>query len=294
MRDANRRVVILTSTVLIVALGSFVFYARTYSGGGQLPTEIEGPAALTVHKLDLSIELEPEGLVDAVWDELPSVTVSLAPQVIHIPWTTSLIPSLKVRAFHNGEKIYFLLEWKDDAESRIHGMDRFPDAAAMTFPVSGEPSGTTLLMGSGTPVDIWEWKADLDAEFWGPPVAEEQASSNARYSYLGKAELIEKAALPTGACQSFIARGPGTLTRKEECLVSGLGIWRDGTWRVIMERPLVTGQEHQDVQIDSNWAYAAFALWDGDEGDRGSRKSISDWVVLSLEGIDMVAQEAGE
>ncbi len=294
MRDANRRVVILTCTVLIVALGSLVFYARIYSGGWQLPTATEGPATLAVHKLDLSIELEAGGLMDAAWDELPSVTVSMAPQVICIPWTTNLIHSLKVRAFHNGEKIYFLLEWKDDAESRIHGMDRFPDAAAVTFPVSGEPSGTTLLMGSGTPVDIWEWKADLDAEFWDPLVPGQQASPNARYTYLGKAEFLEKPVQPTSACQSFIARGPGTLIRKEECLVLGLGIWRDGKWRVIMERPLVTGREHQDVQINSDWAYAAFALWDGDEGDRGSRKSISDWVVLSLEGIEMVAQEAEE
>jgi DMSO reductase family type II enzyme heme b subunit len=77
----------------------------------------------------------------------------------------------------------------------------------------------------------------------------------------------------------------GTVTLKPTQTVNGRGEYRNGVWRAVFKRSLAAG----DPEIDADFAkpgvsqLSAFAVWNGSKGDRGGRKSISDWVDLVLE-----------
>jgi plastocyanin len=75
---------------------------------------------------------------------------------------------------------------------------------------------------------------------------------------------------------------PGSITPKENSILTGRGQWQDGSWRVIIKRALSTSDPERDAQLKGGKIHVSFAVWDGSEDDRGSRKSISEWVILQV------------
>jgi DMSO reductase family type II enzyme heme b subunit len=62
--------------------------------------------------------------------------------------------------------------------------------------------------------------------------------------------------------------------------------WEGGTWRVVLARPLAaSGQSGKTVSLEvGKRVKIAFAIWDGDRGERGGLKSFSQgWIDLDLE-----------
>jgi DMSO reductase family type II enzyme heme b subunit len=65
--------------------------------------------------------------------------------------------------------------------------------------------------------------------------------------------------------------------------VAGQGVWHDGFWSVVFMRDLAS-KEADDVNFQPGKATpVAFAVWNGEQGDRNGRKMVSNWYQLLLE-----------
>ena len=84
------------------------------------------------------------------------------------------------------------------------------------------------------------------------------------------------------AVEDILSEGPGSITAKEKQAVTGRGRWKEGRWAVVVARALTT-PETIDFQFATGArSRLALAVWDGARGEKGSRKSISEWVWLEL------------
>lgn len=72
------------------------------------------------------------------------------------------------------------------------------------------------------------------------------------------------------------------MTVKPEQHADGWGIWNEGTWRVAITHPLTTESENDPDLAPGHDTQAAFAVWDGGNGEVGSRKAWTAWVPLRL------------
>jgi DMSO reductase family type II enzyme heme b subunit len=81
------------------------------------------------------------------------------------------IREIEVRALHDGAQIAFLLEWEDpDRDTDAPGDERFPDGAALLFPLA-EGAPLVTKGAEGKPVNAWHWRADRPsalATTWPP------------------------------------------------------------------------------------------------------------------------------
>jgi DMSO reductase family type II enzyme heme b subunit len=94
--------------------------------------------------------------------------------------------------------------------------------------------------------------------------------------------LVSKSAL-TSAVSDLLALKVTTTTAKATQNVQGRGVWDNGTWHVVFKRALQATNAKEDVAFGHGARkLMAFAVWAGDKGDRGGRKSISDWVQLEF------------
>lgn len=157
---------------------------------------------------------------------------------------------LSVRCAHDGKDIAFLLEWADPTQNVDFLDGKSPDGAGILFPVKGDAPLAT--MGSGSqPVNAWFWRADLGE-----------------------------------AVEDLTASGLGTVERAGDSQIAAKSKWEDGTWRVVLARPLAAdGQAGHAVQLEAGKSVkVAFAVWNGDMGERGGLKSFSQtWLDLELE-----------
>ncbi len=279
----NRRSVVLLMSVACV----FIFAALAHYGwkmrwGAPMDTTVESPLSLAMPYVDKQLQLAEGDFEDSIWQTLQPVTIEMLHQVTASPPSKSLVPQIDVRAFHNSKEVYFLFEWRDEAPSRVHGIEEFPDGVAVGLSLDAEPPSSSIMMGFQSPLNIWQWKANLDAKVWGM-VGDDRYTSNVHYSYRQQTDIPTSEEKPTSACQDLIAIRPGTITPKEKTSVVGRGRWQDGSWRVIIKREMTTDDPQRDAQFVPGKMHATFAVWDGDKGDRGSRKSISEWTVLEVE-----------
>ncbi|HDZ22472.1 hypothetical protein LCGC14_0615610 [marine sediment metagenome] len=280
----NRGVVFLIILLTVVVFAGLVQYGWTNRWGGKMDTTVEPPLVLAMPQLDKSLSLDDSDFTDDVWRTLAPLAVPMMHQVTQKPHGQHLVRAVNVRSFHNGKDVYFLFEWKDDAASRVHDIDEFPDGVAVGFPLGGEPPAMSIMMGFQSAVNIWQWKANLDAAVWGG--ADERFTANTNYLYVPTAGVPTADEPITSACQDLIATRPGTLTPKETTALTGRGQWSDGAWRVIIKRPLTTGDAERDAQVKPGKMHVVFAVWDGSKGDRGSRKSLSEWLILDVKSSE--------
>lgn len=230
----------------------------------------------------------PVDLDSPVWAEAEPVDVRMTGQVIAAPrWQNPSIEMVSVKAVYNENEIGFLLEWDDPFMDVTHNeaaefnpkdisgpgaynsyvaannmiprwLENFRDSIALQFPVT-IPESTKrphFFRGdTGNPVNMWVWKADLDAA--GSPGVEE--------------------ATGTGFKQPLKAQDA-----KEQQIVSKAE-WKEGRWRVIMKRPLAT-PDKSDIQFVKG-KFIPFSLnaWDGSNGEHNILMSLSTWNYLLLE-----------
>lgn len=230
----------------------------------------------------------PENDPDAaVWDAAPEVNVPLSAQHITVPGGGSVL-SVRARALSDGTKVYFRLEWQDDTkDASTVDTDGFRDAAAIQLPLDPGNVPYYCMGQKDGGVNIWHWKADWneavlgrdprDAKpFYGNyyPFEEEDAS------YAGRAaDNPISEAQRSGAVESLIAGGFGTLTTAPKQNVTGTGAWRDGVWRVVFARELA-GPEATEARLDGKTLAAAFAVWDGAKQERTGMKATSGWITI--------------
>lgn len=233
----------------------------------------------------------------SVWQRAPRQAVPLRTLWLR-PMT---IDRVRVAALHNGKEIGFLLEWDDPIQDQaVLGIAEFRDAAAIQFPLrppadAARPEPSYVMGDREAPVNIWHWKADwqldrarqLDMEDRYPAMVVDDGSV-ARNDplFLTARAAGNPMALPRrSAVENLNAAGLGTLTSQppEAQVIRGEGRWAGGRWQVVMVRALKTGNP-RDVQFEPGLATAAaFAVWDGAQGDRDGQKAVSVWQRLLLE-----------
>jgi len=226
----------------------------------------------------------PGSVDDAAWQGVPASTFRLLPNIIKQDRLfTPLNDTVSVRTLYNETEIAFLLEFNDRTESIPGGPvvellpdqdeKMYSDAIALQFPkqdaYSTAPVEKPLFRHGDAQhhTTIWYWNA-------------------------GSVEpRIESRAM------LFDATGPNSkLTLREGVgdLVTQ-GAWRDGRWRVLFKRPrgTVAGSEEESqpggatdsgdlIFRKGQFIPVSFANWDGNNGETGSKHTLTPWFWLLL------------
>jgi DMSO reductase family type II enzyme heme b subunit len=79
-----------------------------------------------------------------------------------------------------------------------------------------------------------------------------------------------------------MAEGWGTMTVKPDQHALGMGVYRGGSWHVVITRPMVSDDVSAPTLTPGVKTAAAFAVWEGGHREVGSRKAWAPWVTLVL------------
>ncbi len=216
----------------------------------------------------------PESPLSPEWAAAEYASFYLVPQMITKErFYTPSIDSLSVKALYNREAVAILIEWDDPTESlpgeakseSIAGGRVYIDAAAVQFPRdinidsstgAGFYVADTPYLGMGDvkkPVDIWYWGGPGKGTADGVKFIESFGA--------GKFEVKEGNAAGLGA----------------------IGVYDEGTWHLIITRSLDQWGGSGESAVSGATVPVAFALWDGSNGERGSKHTLTPWVPLAFE-----------
>jgi len=279
----NKTIVAIVILLTVCVFAWLANYGWQHRYGSPETYETIEPSLLEVGYRPQKLGLEQGDVFAQIWQGVPGVEIALTPQMTEKPWPKGLVDVVNVQAFHDGSDIYFKMTWQDDQADLSVAVDAFPDGCAMATPVDAEAPVRSIMMGFSSLVNIWHWRADKDAEFW--QTKEPEPEMVVDFTYPFEEEEIFTVSIPKleSAVSDLMAQRAGSLTPKEAQTVQGRGVWRDGTWHVVLKRSLTTADAVRDCQFAWGKRSASFAVWDGDRQHRGSRKSMSEWVTLQIE-----------
>ncbi|MGC2047323.1 MAG: ethylbenzene dehydrogenase-related protein, partial [Gallionella sp.] len=203
---------------------------------------------------------------DERWEKSVPTTFYLVPQIIgEERYFRPSNDTITVRALYNDKMIAMLMEW-DDRTKSIPGDDNAEkiadapiaeDGVAVQLPVviPKEMEKPYFGMGDAThPVNIWHWKSGTK----------------------GAAETIN----------ILNSKGFKEIEKRD---ATGAGLqakasYSDGTWKVLMYRPLTTSAPEKDIQFsEGRFIPVAFAAWDGsNNSEKGSKHTMTTWYWLLL------------
>lgn len=214
----------------------------------------------------------PDDINAEAWDSAPAVTLPLVPNIIKEDRLFSpLNDAVTVRVLYNQDEIAFLLEVNDRTDSRpgeteatqIHdsSLTMYSDAFAIQIPKAGayetQPVVVKPLYRHGDsrhPTAIWYWNAgSID-----PQVAPRS--------------------------MLFDASGPNQklVPREGDSQLVATGRWQHARWRVLMKRPRQAAASDDVSFEDGMFLPISFANWDGNNGETGSRHTLTTWYWLVL------------
>lgn len=278
-------VVAIIAGMLLMAFGFLLYLGVLQLWGPPSGAALRPDIVLQVPYLDRHVDLT-QGIAEDVWESVSATEIPLTYQVTVLPWGSSLVSPVLIKAFHDGTHIYFYASWHDATEDRTQEFDRFPDAFALMFPLGNNSPRASIMMGFLGKVNIWHWKGNRDAEYWMNTSLLARAYSDYYYPFEEQETLplqrtsIQAAAAPVA---ELISTHIATLAEKSHSRATGRGVWRDGRWHLVIKNPLAATDAAEDVAFNpGQHTLIAFGIWDGSAGDRGSRKSISDWVILEV------------
>ena len=229
------------------------------------------------HLISGPIPTAPE---DPAWDKIPPMTLPLSGQVITRPvWPEPAARALIVRSVHNGTDIAFLLEWQDNTKNDRLTPGTFRDGVAIGLPLGDAPA--FFCMGQlDHYINIWHWKAD-----WQSDIDRRAARPTERKE--GEVRRFEVIPRRKSSVEDLIGGGFSTLTTKEDQgRVQGKATWKDGTWHVVIRRPLGgTGQENEARLEPGRLQTIAFAVWNGENKERNGQKAVAPWFQLSIDAV---------
>ncbi len=238
-------------------------YVRSLQTG-----EPSGESVLQAAFTSQDLPTDPD---DPLWDQADPTSYFLTGQVIVGPrWQTPGVDAVTARALYNSTNLALLIEWDDPfQDTQGGGIDVLPQAGTYvdleTFPQNVGPFADGLavqmpaMLGEGVakpyfawgqpgnPVNLWVWHAsDQVQEFIGTGLKTE----------------------PAAQANTNVAAGAD---------------WTDGRYRLILTRPLSTG-DPDDIEVKpGQFIPIAFQAWDGSKGETGTRLSLSSWNNLVLE-----------
>jgi hypothetical protein len=212
-----------------------------------------------------------------------------------------------VQAARDDKRIAWRLSWPTSQPAVQVETGQFADAVAIQVPMVDNAPFT---MGAqGMPVRLLQWKAvwqqDIDKGFQDIPDLYPNAVSDLYWFTSGEAPYRLATVLKDPRARQFIpalaagnpmadferkvpveeivAEGFGTATHVPDCPSRARGVWKDGRWTVVVDRPL-DPQDPLVARLQSAQAnMISFAVWDGQAGNRGGRKHYCGWVPLRVE-----------
>ena len=272
---------------IAIALAAVLAWAGT--AGAQLPltaVRVKGAGPIT----------DPAA---PVWKQSRPINVAMLPQTVTLPHQDHpAIRQISVRAVHNGGWIAFLLEWSDPTLSERVVLDNFGDQVAVELPIDTKGPPPSPMMGNpGGRVNIMQWRAafqhdidkgpptvrDLYPNAWADVYPDEILSAADARPYSGALGIENP--ISRGRASPVLdqmAEGWGTMTVKPDQHALGKGVWKDGTWRVVITRPMVSDDLNAPRLERGLQTYVAFAVWDGGGREVGARKSWASWVSLTV------------
>ncbi len=233
----------------------------------------------------------------SIWDSAGPVEIPLSAQTFVVPNGGGGIRAVTARALNDGRKVYFRLEWDDATENMsAFAPQEFRDAAAIEFPANGVSTVPSFCMGqTNGQVNIWQWKADWQADIDLGFVSVPQAYPNAEADlypfhsddafYPGRAAGNQMSQTDRQSpVEDLVAAGFGTLTSAGYQSVQGKGVWQDGKWYVLFARDMDVGGDDFYVPFQGGQqTNVAFAVWDGANSERDGLKSVSQFADLQIE-----------
>ncbi len=255
----------------------------------------------------------PGGPDDAAWDAIDAIELPMAGQIVASPrhWNPSA-NSIMIKSIYNSENIAFLIEWDDTTNEQS---EVYSDAVALQFPAKIPDGSQKPYFGmgeSGKSVVLWHWKAYDESLFAGKDSGgdesetetdggtdvedEEEGSAEGEGTEVEtETETVEEETAeekPVDDFRGFFAvkemnaKGFRKLTVQPENSQDSKGKsnWKNGKWRVMITRPLETGDKKIDIQFEKGKLIPyALAVWDGSNKEIKGQKSITSWYYLTLE-----------
>jgi DMSO reductase family type II enzyme heme b subunit len=192
-----------------------------------------------------------------VWEAAPVAEVPLSAQQIWQPGGGS-VSAVQVRALENGQQIAFLVSWEDPTKNDY--VRYLPsDAAAIQLPLDPTHLPYQCMGQASSRVNIWQWKAALEAE---------ARASEGAIPFNGTRNLTSN-----GICRAVDTDGVRPVANST---------WRDGRWYVIYTRNLAASDEGTAPLLVGTTTNAAFAVWDGGKGETRAMKAVSTWTPVTV------------
>lgn len=259
---------------LLVAL----FLTALLSGLLGIPIVSSEGLFIRAHLISGEIPASPE---DPAWEKVPPLTLPLSGQVITRPvWPEPSARAMTVRSVHNGTDIAFLLEWQDNTKNDRLTPGTFRDGVAIGLPLGEAPA--FFCMGQlDHYINIWHWKAD-----WQSDIDRRAARSGERKEG-GEVRRFEVIPRRASSVEDLVGGGFSTLTSKQsQGRIQGKATWKDGTWRVVMRRPLASTDPENEARLEPGRLQAIdFAVWNGENKERNGQKAVAPWFQLTIDPL---------
>src|SRR5689334_15497610 len=160
----------------------------------------------------------------------------------------------------NGQQIAFLVSWADTTKNDFV-RDMPSDATAIQLPLDPTHLPYQCMGQSDSRVNIWQWKAALEAE---------ARESEGAIPYNNTRNLTSN-----GICRAVDTEGIHPVANST---------WQDGRWYVIFTRDMAPGNNGSAPLLEGMATNAAFAVWDGGKGETRGMKAVSTWTPVDMGG----------
>ncbi|MBT3308836.1 MAG: hypothetical protein HOL04_08055 [Gammaproteobacteria bacterium] len=218
----------------------------------------------------------PDSVEDEQWGNAEATSLMLVPNIIKEERLfTPLNDAITVRALYNSKEIALLLEIDDRTDSRPgeevsvgiqdENLELFSDAVAVQFPkekaYESKPVVVKPLYRHGDKAHhttMWYWNA-----------------GSVEPARPGQAMLLD-------------ASGPDKKIepRRGDDSLQAKGIWKNGRWQILMKRPRNGGGRDGKTGdlnfIEGQFLPISFANWDGSNGEKGAKHTLTSWGWLVL------------
>ncbi len=213
----------------------------------------------------------PDSIEDEAWKNAPVTSMRLVPNIIKEPRLfTPKNDLISVRALYNEDEIAFLMQINDRTESlpgheystsiQDEELTLHSDAVAMQFPREGAYTSAPMVEkplyrhgDSKHNTSMWYWNA-------------------------GSLE-------PKLDAMTMVLKGTGPNNKPEPMMdykaVTAQGKWYEGQWQVMMKRKRA-GSDGEISFDEGEFIPVSFANWDGSNGEKGSKHTLSTWYWLLL------------
>jgi Ethylbenzene dehydrogenase len=296
MRNLLAMIMLVGAVVAPIACGS----GDSAEGDPLLATRIR--AVLVSGTLPAD---DPEA---AFWNDVPETRVPLLIQDVAEPRLIEAgVQYVLLRAAHDGARIAFRATWEDPDAQGLLDVDRFSDAFALQFPATGleGPLPDAMMGEKDRPVAIVHWSfarqrrsdglphgvtalfPNATTDHYPPDAAPDEETRTAmrtRYSPSRAAENPVTTDRPTTAVTDLLAEGFGTLTPAKATVSSGRGIHANGSWTVVISRPLDLAGSSGTSLANGRSSMLAIAVWNGKAAHVGARKMRSSWIRIEIVG----------